>query len=606
MDSIQLLWKHARQYLSHIGGSIIFNVLSAMLSVFSLLMMIPFLQVLFYPEEQLISNNQIPNIPWVDQLHEKWIQVLMIHGQQKALVVLCLSLVLVFVLKNLTRYLAAYFLIPVRTGIMRDLRASIYEKLLSLDYIFLKKKRRGEIFTNFGNDVQEVEYGIINFIETGIKEPVTILITLASLIIMSPYLTLWVIFLLPISAWVIGKIGKQLKKDSAEAQHQLSILQIMVDEVLHGIRIIQSFDLSSSILKNFDHTNNTYRTLHTDMLKRKELASPLSEMLAILVVAVLLLIGGQAILTGKSSLSPEVFITYIVVFSQIISPAKAFSNAWYFIQKGSASLERIQALTTLENATNKHAGNAKLETFKQSIELKNVNFSFGSKQVLHDISFHISKGEKVAIIGPSGSGKTTLLNILASLYPIPVGNILVDGIDSKQLHLQSYRKLFALVTQDPILFHGSIYDNLKMAQPHAQERDIVKALKMAGAWDFAKQLPQGIYTEIEERGQSLSIGQQQRITLARAYLRNSPILLFDEITSAQDGITDQQIQHIIQSLGSDKTVITIAHKLSNIYQYDKIIFLESGKITGIGTHEELLHQHELYAQMVALESRSTQ
>ncbi len=599
MESVKLLWNLIRKYLRFVGWNVIFNILSALLSVFSLLLMIPFLQVLFYPEDQLINSSNLPQIPFVNSLYARWVDVLAVHGQQKALIVLCLSLILVFILKNGTRYLAAYFLIPVRTGVMRDLRSNIYHKLLSLDFEFYKKKRRGEIFTNFGNDVQEVEYGIISFIETGIKEPVTILVTLVSLILMSPYLTLWVVLLLPVSAFVIGKIGKQLKKDSFQAQYQLSVLQMMVDEVIHGIRIIQSFSSVNILLGKFRPVNREYRRLHAEMLKRKELASPLSEMLGITVVAIILLIGGNAILKGSSTLSPEVFITYIVVFSQIISPAKAFSNAWYFIQKGTASLSRIHELLKEETFYDNKAGHLSLKSFGDKLEVKNLTFSFKDKEVLKNISFTVRKGEKVAFVGPSGGGKTTLLHILSRIYDIPEGMVQIDGHDLNNIRINDYRNLYAIVTQDPILFFGTVEDNLRYARPEATTDEMLEALEQADALDFVIKLPLTLQTFIGERGQSLSIGQQQRLTLARAYLKNAPLLFLDEATSSLDGISDKFVQDFIKKISADKTILTIAHRLSTIYDYDKIIVLEKGAITGTGTHEELMHSHKLYQSMVA-------
>lgn len=599
MDSIRLLWGLVRKYLSLVGLNVFFNILSAGLSVFSLLMLIPFLQVLFYQESQLLSNTQLPKIPFIDILYEKWIFLMEDKGQQTALVALCICLILIFILKNGTRYLAAYFLVPVRTGVMRDLRADIYKKLLSLDFNFFQKKRRGEILTKFGSDVQEVEYGIINFIETGIKEPVTIIITLTSLIIMSPYLTMWVIILLPISALVIGKIGKRLKKDSFKAQYQLSLLQMMVDEVMHGIRIIQSFNNVEVLFRKFQSVNQEYRHLHSEMLKRKELASPLSEMLGIIVVAALLLIGGNAILKGDSTLSPEVFITYIVVFSQIISPAKAFSNAWYFIQKGVASLHRIQELLEEKPFYEVRPGTVAKSSFDQQIDIRNLNYAFGERVVLKDINLSISKGQKVAFVGPSGSGKTTLINLISRIYDVPEQTILMDGKDINQIILNDYRNLYAIVTQDPILFFGSIEENLSMAISQQNFEAMIEALGHADALNFVLELPQTMMTQIGERGTALSVGQQQRLTLARAYMKNAPILILDEVTAALDGVSDQSVRNSIQHISQGKTVITIAHRLSSIRDYDQIIFLEGGVITGKGTHEELLNAHPLYRRMVA-------
>lgn len=605
MGSIRTLWDISKKYYRLVIWNIVFNILSAILSVFSLLMLIPFLQVLFYSEEQLTQPDNLPNFPVMDSLYQYWTNIMLTQGKHTALIVLCASLVFVFFLKNATKYLAAYFLVPVRTGVMRDLRSQIFQKLLSLDFTFYQKKRRGEILTNFGNDVQEVEYGIINFIETGIKEPVTILITLTSLIIMSPYLTMWVVILLPLSALVIGRIGKRLKKDSFKAQYQLSLLQMMVDEVMHGIRVIQSFNNVQGLFKKFHAINQEYRDLHIEMLNRKELASPLSEVLGVLVVAIILFIGGSAILTGNSALSPEVFITYIVVFSQIISPAKAFSNAWYFIQKGIASLDRIQDLLQEQSFYDLKKGTIAKNSFDEKIEILHLNYSFGDKQVLKDINLSIQKGEKIAFVGPSGSGKTTLINLLSRIYDIPDSTISIDGIDINQIQLEDFRSLYSIVTQDPILFFGTVNENLEIASDHQSFEKKIEALSYADALGFVMELPQTIHTYIGERGAYLSIGQQQRLTLARAYLKDAPILILDEVTASLDGVSDQSIKQSIQQISEGKTVISIAHRLSSILDYDQIYFLENGVITGHGTHQELMETHPLYKKMVESQAISS-
>lgn len=598
MDNIRILWILLKRYLPQVGLNIFFNIISAGLSVFSLLMLIPFLQVLFYHEDAVKTSENLPKIPFLDILYHQWILLMEQQGQQTALIVLCISLVIVFILKNVTKYLAAYFLVPVRTGVMKDLRAGIYDKLLALDYSFFQRKRRGEILTNFGSDVQEVEYGIINFIETGIKEPVTIIVTLISLIIMSPYLTVWVIVLLPFSALVIGGIGKKLKRDSFKAQYQLSLLQMMVDELMHGIRIIQSFNNKKVLKDNFQEVNHRYRNLHSELLFRKELASPLSEVLGIIVVSAILLIGGNAILSGKSTLSPEVFITYIVVFSQIISPAKAFSNAWYFIQKGVVSLQRIQVLLEEKAFYDVQKGTVPISSFEKSLAIKNLNFSFGETSILKNIFLEINKGQKVAFVGPSGSGKTTLLQLISRIYDVDKGAISIDGICINDILIPDYKDLIAIVTQEPILFFGTVEENLLVANPLATQEEMIQALILSDALDFVRSLPQFLQTPIGERGVSLSGGQQQRLALARAYLKNTPILILDEVTAALDGVSDQAVRNALSQISEGKTVISVAHRISSIIDYDQIYFLENGVITGNGTHEELMKTHSLYQQMV--------
>lgn len=560
-------------------------------------MLIPFLQVLFYGENagQL---SDITKVPFLPGLYEAWVQLLKKEGRFVALLTLCVSVVLVFLLKNGFRYLALYVLVPVRTGIMMRLRQNIYAHLLRMGYPFFQKNRRADVMTRFGQDVQEVEYGIVNFMEIGLKEPIAIAITLVSLIWLSPMMTLWVLLLLPLSALLVGRIGKLLKKESVLLQEQVSLLQSMVDELMHGIRIIISLGARNQLMTSFSAANNQYRQQHTAMLRRKELASPLSELLGITVVAVLLLVGGNMVLRGTGGLSPEIFITYIVVFSQIISPAKAFSNAWYFIQKGAASLQRIDELLQMPAEGDAKRKWVMKPSFDQAINILGLSFAFDDKTALVDITLQIKKGEKVAIVGPSGSGKTTLVNILCGFYRDSHNSVVIDETLLNDIHPDDWHRLYAIVTQEPLLFYGTVRENLLMAKPDATDTDIFQALVMADA-KFIHELPLGLETPIGERGVKLSGGQQQKLALARAFLKNAPILILDEATAAMDSLSDQSVREAISRLSQGKTVIAVAHRLSSIQLFDRIVVLEHGQVTGSGTHDELLQWHAVYQQLVA-------
>ena len=599
MGNIGRLWQLMRADRHLALLNIVFNILSAFFSVFSLLMLIPFLQVLFYGSSMSVQKDSVTEVPFLKYFYEIWLEYLLVHGKSAALTVLCISLILVFLLKNTFRFLALYVLVPVRTGIMMRLRHQIYTHLLRLGYPFYQKTRRGDVLTRFGQDVQEVEYGIVNFMEIGLKEPVTIVITLISLVWMSPILTLWVLVLLPVSALIIGRIGKFLRRQSYQAQQEMSVLQAMVDELMHGIRIIRSLGADQQMDQKFSMVNEGYRQLHTSMLRRKELASPLSEVLGISVVAVLLMIGGNWVLKSNGLLlSPEVFITYIVVFSQIISPAKAFANAWYFIQKGVASLQRIDELLA-EPIIDSKANAVSKESFDEGIHIMGLSYAFDEKLALQDINLDVQKGERVAIVGPSGSGKTTLINLLCGFYHDPHNSIVIDRDNLNDIRREDWQKLYAIVTQEPILFFGTVRENLMMAKPDATEAEIFVAITLADAAGFITDLPSGLDTSIGERGVQLSGGQQQRLSLARAFLRNAPVLILDEATASLDSQSDQSVRAAIRRLAEGKTVIAIAHRLSSIRTFDRIVVLENGMVTGSGTHEQLLSKHPTYQQLVA-------
>jgi len=597
MSNLKMLWELMQPWKWRAVLNVFFNLLSSIFSVFSLLMLIPFLQVLFYNDRSALQDSGLPELPILQQLYDAWLSLLDEHGQQAALMALCISLIATFLLKNAFRFLALYVLVPLRTGAMMQLRKNIYKKLLQLDFPFFQKTRRGDVLTRFGQDVQEVEYGIVNFIEVGLKEPASIIITLAGLIWMSPMLTLWVAVLLPLSALIIGRIGKLLKRQSFEAQQELSHLQAMVDELMHGFRIIRSLGSAEMVLQKFDGINHRYRNLHTSMLQRKELASPLSEVLGITVVAILLMIGGRWVLQGNSVLSPEVFITYIVVFSQVISPSKAFANAWYFIRKGVASLERIHELT--EVPVLQLVGGQAKSGFEEQLIIEDVSHQFGDQMALSGITLSIKKGEKVAITGPSGSGKTTLLNLIGRFYPLQKGSIILDGIDIGHIREQDFHRLYAIVTQEPILFYGTVRENMLMADPEASDEMIWQALEAADAAVFVKQLPAQLDTSIGERGVQLSGGQQQRLALARAWLRQAPILLMDEATAALDSSADQAVRDAIKHLAADKTVLSVAHRLSSVIDFDRIIVMEHGRIIAEGTHAALMAESDLYRELAA-------
>lgn len=596
MNSLRALLRLLKNYRLSVLMNIGFNMLASVFSVFSLLMLIPFLQVLFYDTPPTFTFPEKTRF-FTETLSSLWLKEIALHGKIRGLAWLCGALLLVFFLKNAFRYLALYALVPVRTGVMRDLRQQVFQKLLQLDLPFFQKNRRGQMLMVASQDVQEVEYGIIHFLETACKEPVTILLTLISLIVLSPTLTLWVALLLPVGALIIGRLGKKLKKESTAVQEKMGLLLSMKDDVLHGLKIIRLYHAAPLLTANYQKENNTYRELHSGLLWRKELASPLSEFLGIGIVAVLLWLGGQQVLSTERGLSPEVFITYIVVFSQIISPAKAFSNAWYFIQKGIASLERIQALLA-EEITMKEMPNADNIDAIGDIEIRQLNFAYDSTPVLKNIDLKIKSGERVAIAGPSGCGKTTLVHLLCRLYPSPSDSIFSDGKAMENYSIKSWQENIAYVAQEPVLFYGTVRENVAAGDAQPDDAAILQALQKADALEFIDKLPGNLNAPIGDRGSKLSGGQQQRIALARAFYKNASLLILDEATSALDNQTDFHIQTALKNKSPEQTVIAIAHRLSSVKDYDRIVVMNQGEILATGTHAELMESCGLYRELV--------
>jgi subfamily B ATP-binding cassette protein MsbA len=521
-------------------------------------------------------------------------------GKSKALLFICLFTVAVFLVKNIFRYFAVHFLAPMRTGIASNIRQQLYDKILHLHVLFFSGQRKGDILTRLTNDVQEVEYGILHFLEVAFKEPVTILATLTTMLILSPRLTLFVLIILPLSGYIIGKIGKTLKQASSRSQQLQGSINSMVDETISGIRIIKSFTAEDSLSGKFREINRQHNRLGTAMIRRRDLSTPLSEFLGISVVVIVLYFGGKMIIHHTSPLSAEAFIAFIVIFSQIIQPAKAFSNAFYFIQKGFASLKRIEEVLKEENKIIDAVPAEHLGSFSDKIELKNVSFSYNEIWVLKNVSLEIPKGKKIALVGVSGSGKSTLIQLLLRFFDVVHGEILVDGKNIKNIAQKDLRNLMAMVTQQTVLFNDSVANNISLSKP-AQQSSIKEAARLAHADEYVQKMPEGYDTNIGDNGIKLSGGEQQRLTIARAIYKDAPILILDEATSHLDSNSEKLVHDALQNLLKDKTAIIIAHRLSTVQFADEIIVLKEGVISERGTHLELMKKEGDYKKLVELQ-----
>ena len=612
MEDLRSLLKYCKPYLPNVVLNVVFNLFSTIFSIFSFLMLIPFLNLIFNSDKMVATSIQ--NVPFsfsnlkefvASNFNNNIIQYIQNSesietGKSNALLFICLFTISVFLVKNIFRYFAVHFLAPMRTGIASNIRQKLYDKILSLHVLYFSDQRKGDILTRLTNDVQEVEYGILHFLEVAFKEPVTILATLITMVILSPKLTLFVLIILPVSGYIIGKIGKTLKQASAKSQQLQGVINSIVEETISGIRIIKSFTSEKMLSDKFRNTNQQHNKLGTGMIRKRDLSTPLSEFLGITVVVIVLYVGGKMIIHHTSPLSAEAFIAFIVIFSQIIQPAKAFSNAFYFIQKGMASLKRIEEVLLEENKINDTLNAVSIADFKDKIELKNVSFSFNERDVLKNISLEIPKGKKLAIVGFSGAGKSTFIQLLMRFFDVKNGEILIDGINVKDLKQENLRKLMALVTQQTTLFNDTVSNNISLGKAGNQQ-EIENAAILAFAADFIHKMPEKYETNIGDNGTKLSGGEQQRLSIARAIYKNAPILILDEATSHLDSNSEKLVQDALQNLLKDKTAIIIAHRLSTVQFCDEIMVLKEGNITESGTHQELMLHNGEYKKLVDLQ-----
>lgn len=604
MRSFWRLMRYLRPYRGLLGLSIASNVLTAVFTTLSIPLLIPFLNILF-DQTELVS--QPPQRVWsaegLQQYSQYWLSKLIVEqGRQAALTLVCVALLIVFFLKNLFRYLAMFFMAPLRNGIVRDLRAQLFEKMLVLPLAYFSEERKGDLLSRTTADVQEVEFSMLNVIETMFREPLILLGALGFMLFISPTLTLFVLVLIAFIGLVIGGIGRTLKRSSSRVQEQLGTLVSRIEEALGGLRIIKGFNAESYQAARFAEDNNAYRRLLTRLLWRRDLASPLSEFLGIATVAVLLWYGSTLVFGGK--LEAAAFLTFIFAFYNVIDPAKKFSRAQYDIQKGSAALARIEQVLNAPVAIQDAPDAQPIASFRAGIRYQNVSFRYCEQErwVLDAIDLDIPKGKIIALVGASGAGKSTLVDLLPRFYEVSRGSILLDGRDLRTYRLKDLRRLMGIVTQEAILFNDTIYNNIVFGLEGTREEDVVRAARIANAHDFIQAFEQGYQTGVGDRGNKLSGGQRQRITIARAVLQNPPILILDEATSALDSESEKLVQEALFKLMQNRTSIVIAHRLSTIQHADEIVVMHEGRIVERGNHQSLLALEGEYEKLVRLQA----
>lgn len=586
--------------------NIFFNVLYALFSTLSFVALIPMLQVLF---DKTKANNVKPVFKGILQLKEYGEDYLSYyitttkgtHESGYVLSIMVAIIISIFLLKNLADYLAMFFINFLRNGVLKDMRNALYKKTLELPLAFYSEKRKGDVISRISADVNEVQNSFLAILELIVKEPLTIIFTIATMLIISAKLTLFVFIFIPVSGYIISLIGKQLKKQSTKAQEEQGRFLSTIEETIGGLKVVKGYNSENYFNTVFQNSTERFFNLSNSIGNRQNLASPASEFMGITVIAILLWYGGQMVLIDKT-LEGAAFIAYMGLAYNILTPAKAISKASYGVKRGNAAAERVLEILEQENTIVSKENAIEKSTFDDNINIKNINFKYEEETVLKDFSLQIKKGQTVALVGQSGSGKSTIANLLTRFYDVNDGTISIDGINIKDMNLQSLRSLMGLVTQDSILFNDTIKANISLGKLDASDDEIIEALKIANAYEFVKDLPQGIYTNIGDSGNKLSGGQKQRLSIARAVLKNPPIMILDEATSALDTESEKFVQIALENMMQNRTSIVIAHRLSTIQKADVIVVMQKGKIVEQGTHEELIAHNGTYNKLVTMQS----
>lgn len=596
--------KYIKPYSYYAILNIISNIISVLFSLVSLTMIIPFLGILFETHEKVYNPQPIRFNAEV--LKENFYAIISStideKGKLEALLFICILVLVTFFFRNIFRYASLYFLTPIRNGIVHDLRMDLHKKIISLPLPFFTEKRKGDLTARLTSDLVEIEWSIMSSLEMIFKDPLSIMIYLITLIIISPQLTIFVVVLLPLSGILIGVIGRSLKKSSDRGQKKMGDLLSIIDENISGLRIIKAFNAEKHINSNFKKESSNYKSIMTKLLRKKDLSSPMSEFLSTIVLVIVMWFGGKLVLMGDGNLSAEEFIGYILIFSQIIPPAKSLTSSYYFIQKGSAAAERIYEVLDTKNQITEIENPKHIKLLNNCIEFKNLSFKYENTDVLKEINFTIGKGKMIALVGQSGSGKSTIADLLARFYDVDNGEILIDNNNIKTIAIADLRGLMGIVSQESILFNDTIFNNIRLGKIDASESEIVAAARVANAHNFILETKDGYQTNIGDRGNKLSGGQKQRISIARAILKNPEILILDEATSSLDTESEKLVQEALEKLMTARTSLVIAHRLSTIKNADEIIVLDNGKIIERGTHEDLISKNGHYKKLSTLQS----
>ena len=599
------IFGYAWVYKKYFILNILSNIFYAFFGTLSMISLFPMLKVLFNQTEQLnnppVWKGMSEAANYVENYLNYFVTTKKASGSDDVLIFMVSIIIITFLLKNIFNYLSMFFITFLRNGVVKNIRNDIYEQMIKLSLSFYSEKKRGDIVARISSDVQELDNSFLSIFELIVKDPLMVLFTLISMFLISPKLSLFVIIFIPICGFVISVVGKSLRRKSLKVQKEQGQFISLVDETLSGMKILKIFNAEKKFFKKFTNSTNRFYKFSNSVLNRKNLASPLSEFLGISSIAGVLWFGGIMVLK-ENSLDASAFIVYLGLAYNILTPAKSLSRATYKVKKASAAAERIFHIIDNETMVVEDKNAQNIESFSSGIEINNITFSYEDEIVVDGLNLKIPKGKSFALVGQSGSGKSTLANLICRFYDVNSGSINVDGINIKNLKKDALRNLIGLVTQDSILFNDSIKNNLLIAKPEATNEEIIECLKIANAWEFVSKMPEQIDSNIGDSGNKLSGGQKQRLSIARAVLKNPPILVLDEATSALDSESEKLVQNALENLMKNKTSLVIAHRLSTIQKADKIIVLEKGKIIESGVHKELMKNDGIYSNLVKMQS----
>jgi ATP-binding cassette, subfamily B, bacterial MsbA len=595
------------KYLANYKGSIflyfLFTVLSIIFSVVSLGMLAPFFDLIFKQDNSAVQTHG--DNPFVHSMKEFIIHQRdstgIFSGVLGILGLICILIVVSILLKNLFLYLSVYVLNPLKNKIVNTLRLELYDKVLHLPIGYFTEQRKGDLISRITNDVNEVEVSVVGTLEGWIRDPLTILLNFSVLFYISPRLTFFILLSIPIIGFVLGRITRSLKKHSNKVAVKHGESVSVLDETLSGLRVIKAFNVERLLKNRFFMINTELLNAKTTIANRRDLASPLSEFMGVVVFCGILWFGGQLVLKKEIALDPAVFLAYLALFYNIITPVKTLSTSFSNMQKGSAAIARIEQVLRTPVTVDENPQGKKISSFNDSIEFRDVTFLYEDAVILDHINLRIEKGKTIALVGSSGAGKSTLADLVPRFHDVTSGEVLIDGINIKEYSLHSVRTLMSIVTQEPILFNDSIANNIKLGKEDATEEDIIQAAKIANAHNFIIQKEQGYETNIGDRGTKLSGGERQRLTIARAVVKNPPILILDEATSSLDTESERLVQDAINNMMQNRTSLVIAHRLSTIRHADEIIVLQRGKIVERGTHDQLMNQNGFYRKLVEMQ-----